>query len=356
MLTAMPKPKLPFLTREVTRHGLAVWYVRTQHHGKRVRIRAEYGSEAFMAEYRDALKGAPAPKPSGATGSVAWLWNRYRASNAWRALSPATRRARENIMIPVLKTSGARPCGKIKRGDIEATRDKQPAPNQARALLDSLRGLFRWAAVALPEQVREDPTIGVKNPVAPKTDGFPVWSEADVDTYQKYWKIGTRERIWIDVLLYSGLRRGDAVTLGRQHVRDNTFTIKTEKSGKLVEVCNPLLAILATTLEAGPCGDMVFICGANGKPMTKESFGNAFRKACRLAKIYGKSAHGLRKAAATRCAENGATTSQLMALFGWISPKQAELYTRSADRRRMARAAGMTMQRVSEPPTMAKEG
>lgn len=348
MLGPMPKPRYPGLVKEVTRHGSDVWYVRPLHHGKRVRIRADYGTDDFVAEYQAALQGISANKPLGATGSMAWLWGRYRASNAWRSLSPATRRARENILAAVLKESGERPCGKIRRKDIEATRDKITAPNQARAMLDALRGLFRWAAIALPEQVRDDPTLGVKNPVSPKTDGFPVWSEAEVTAYQEKWPIGTRERVWIDVLLYSGLRRGDAVLLGRQHVRDATFTIKTEKSGRTVEVCNPILPVLAATLKAGPCGQMLFVAGANGKGMTKESFGNAFRKACRLAGVRGKSAHGLRKVAATRCAENGATTSQLMALFGWISPKQAELYTRSADRRRLARTAGVTMQRTDD--------
>jgi integrase len=348
MLMAMPKRLYPGLVKEVTRHGTDAWYVRPLHHGKRIRIRAEYGTDAFMAEYQDALQGAAAVKPLGATGSLSWLWGRYRASNVWRGLSPATRRARENIMAAVLKESSEVPCGKIRRKDVEATRDKFTAPNQARAMLDTLRGLFRWAAAAHPEQVREDPTIGVKNPPAPKNNGFPVWSETEVDAYQAKWPVGTRERVWIDVLLYSGLRRGDAVTLGRQHVKDGMFTIRTEKSGMQVEVSNPILPVLAATLKAGPCGTMLFITGSNGNGMVKESFGNAFRKACRLAGVHGKSAHGLRKVAATRCAENGATTSQLMALFGWISPKQAELYTRSADRRRLARAAGATMQRTDD--------
>jgi hypothetical protein len=41
----------------------------------------------------------------------------------------------------------------------------------------------------------------------------------------------------------------------------------------------PILPELADTLAAGPCGDLAFIVGANGKPFTKESFGNEFRKA-----------------------------------------------------------------------------
>jgi integrase len=41
--------------------------------------------------------------------------------------------------------------------------------------------------------------------------------------------------------------------------------------------------------------------------MVKESFGAWFREACKSAGVPG-SAHGLRKAGATRAAENGATT------------------------------------------------
>jgi len=60
------------------------------------------------------------------------------------------------------------------------------------------------------------------------------------------------------------LRRGDAVRLGRQHIRDNIGTIKFEKSGFSIEATLPILPVLAETLAAGPCGDMTFIVGARG--------------------------------------------------------------------------------------------
>ena len=47
-------------------------------------------------------------------------------------------------------------------------------------------------------------------------------------------------------------------------------------------------------------------------------------------------AHGLRKAAATVAAENGATAHQLMAIFGWLSLKEAERHTRGAERKKLA--------------------
>ena len=47
----MPRPRPPHLHRERTRHGQFVWYVR-KGKGARIRLRAEYGSEKFWAEYQ----------------------------------------------------------------------------------------------------------------------------------------------------------------------------------------------------------------------------------------------------------------------------------------------------------------
>ena len=90
--------------------------------------------------------------------------------------------------------------------------------------------------------------------------------------YELRWPIGTRQRVWLHVPpAYTGLRRGDVVRIGRPHVRGQVATIKTEKSGFTVTVTLPILPALAKTLAAGPWGDLTFITGANGKPLTKES-------------------------------------------------------------------------------------
>ena len=51
------------------------------------------------------------------------------------------------------------------------------------------------------------------------------------------------------------------------------------------------------------------------------------------------SAHGVRKIAATRAANNGATVAELEAMFGWTGGRMASYYTREADRRRLAKGA-----------------
>jgi integrase len=192
------------------------------------------------------------------------------------------------------------------------------------------------------------PTADVKPPKRKKGKGFPAWTREDVETYGLKFPLGTRQRVWLDVLLYIGPRRGDAVIIGKQHEKnirapDGTVQkgvqFRTEKSGETVTVTLPVLPVLRRTLDAGPTGDLAWICGARGEPFTKESFGNAFSEAARQAGIK-KSAHGVRKIAATIAAENGATGKELDAIFGWIDGgRTSAIYTADADRVRLAMAA-----------------
>lgn len=332
----MPRPRPPHLHSETTRHGKLAWYVRIGK-GQRSRIRAAFGTAEFDAEYQAAISGKPRIKRGPSEGSLTWLLDRYRETKAWQHLSLATRRQRENIFLHVIKTAGDQPYSKITTATITAGRDRRSdTPAQARNFLDAMRGLFRWALGAKINKT--DPTAGVENPPRVKGPGFRMWTEDEMEAYERRWPIGTRQRVWLDVLAYTGLRRGDAVRIGRQHVRDGVATLKVEKGGFDTTVTLPILPVLARTLAAGPCGDLSFIVGERGKPFVKESFGTAFKEACKAAGVPG-SAHGVRKIAATRAANQGATVAELEAIFGWKGGTMASLYTRDADRVRLAKRA-----------------
>jgi integrase len=109
-----------------------------------------------------------------------------------------------------------------------------------------------------------------------------------------------------------------------------------------------VLPELAEILAAGPLGELSIIASKKGQPLRKEVVGSLFKKACVAAGIHGKSAHGIRKAAATRAANNGATVAALEAIFGWEGGQMAALYTRAADRRRLA---AEHMEKLSKPGT-----
>jgi len=335
----MPRPRPPHLRHEETRHGNLVWYVR-KGDGPRTRLRADYGSDAFWEEYRAALAGTPSkPKGDGA-GTFAWALARYRASHAWLILKPATKRQRENIFRAILPTIGPLPLSKLNTRSVRQARDcRQETPHSANNLVKALRGFFRWAVKA--ELVKADPMGGVELLAgANDAHGFHSWSEDELDRYEAFWPLGTRERLAYDLTLYTGLRRGDAVRLGRQHLRDGAFTIRTEKTGE--EVYPPLLPPLAASIAAAKTGDLTYLVTERGRPFVKEGFGNWFREACTAAGCPG-SLHGLRKSGARRAAENGASDRQLMAMFGWKTPKMASVYTKAADRKRMAREGGQLL-------------
>ena len=337
--------KLPqFCYREVTVHGQVRYYFRRRK-GKRTRL-PEFDTPDFWEAYTRALEDqAPKRSARASHGTLEWLIEIYRSTSDYQGLSPATRRQRDNIFSGVLKTAGDANYTTITRSVIVKGREKRIAtPAQSRNFLDAMRGLFRWAAEA--ELVETDPTAGVKNPRRAKGPGFAAWSEDDVQAYCARWPIGTRERVWFEVLINTGLRRGDAVLLGKQHVKDSVATAQTGKTGMEVNV--PLSPVFLELMDKSPTGDLAFISGGRGLPLTKESFGNMFRKACAEAGV-SKSAHGLRKLAATRVAEAGATVAELEAIFGWTGGTMASHYTKTVDRKRLAKQ-GMEKLRVANAP------
>jgi site-specific recombinase XerC len=292
-MNAMPRKLPPNVIRERTRHGKVVFYFR-RHHGKRIRL-PDIGDPQFESAYLAAMQGhtAPVARKAG-VHSIEWLIGHYRLSAAYLRLSRATRRQRDNIFANAIKAIGSEPYRAMTRKDVAAIRDRRATtPAQARNVLDALRGLYAWALEG--QLVDIDPTVGVTNPPRKTGAGFPAWTEAEAVRFEAAWPLGTRQRVWYAVLRYTGVRRGDAVTIGWQHVRDGLVTIYTEKSGGRIEVNIPIRHELAEALSAG-----------------------------------------LRKLAATVGAESGLSVAELEALFGWTGGTMASLYTRTANRKRLA--------------------
>ena len=240
-------------------------------------------------------------------------------------------------MEHVIKASGSEPVKNIGRSDIsDGIEHRADTPSQAKNFLQTMSQFFKWLVVE--EKVPYDPTIGL-TVKRKKTQGFLPWTYEDVITYEKRWPLGTRERVMLDVYIFTGLRRGDAARVGPGHVHNNVITLATDKSQGQTVVSLPMLDALKRTLAAGQTSKPSFICKEDGLPYVKESLGNKFKEACIEAGILNKSAHGLRKAAATRAAEKGATAHQLMAIFGWVDIKEAEICTRASSRKRLAEQA-----------------
>ncbi len=74
-----------------------------------------------------------------------------------------------------------------------------------------------------------------------------------------------------------------------------------------------------------------------------------------------KSAHGLRKLAATLLAEAGGTQKELRAAFGWKTDAMARLYTENADKKMLSNSAAerriLSEKRnpIPAPPSQVRE-
>jgi len=120
------------------------------------------------------------------------------------------------------------------------------------------------------------------------------------------------------------------------------YTQHKNRKKKPITLTIPILEDLEEVLAASPLGDLTWLVTTFGNGFTPAGFGNWFRDQCNKAGLRHCSAHGLRKAGATIAADNGASSHTLMSIFGWSTIKQAELYTRSADQKRLA-ASGMKL-------------
>jgi integrase len=285
-------------------------------------------------------------------GTLGWLAAAYFAAVEFTGLPAVSQSTRRGILEaclrePLKPNSTDRlalcPLSLLSAAHIRMLRDRRSdKPGAANNRLKYMSSMFSWAVER--NLIRANPARDVK-PLRYQSDGFHTWSPSEVRQFEVRHPNGTKARLALALMLYLGVRRSDAVTLGRQHVRDGVIRfvpIKTRRS-KMQAIEIPILPELARIIEACPSGALTFLVTERGKPFTANGFGNWFRDRCNEAGLPQCSAHGLRKAGATIMAERGATDRQLMAIFGWETSQQATTYTASANRKRLAAEAARLM-------------
>lgn len=333
MRTRLP----PNVTRERNRHGKPVFYYRV---GKGPRIRLpDYGTEAFAEAYQAALAGQPVQRTRGGriatTGTLRWLIAEYKQSTHFRnEIGAITQRRRDAIFAEMADKSGDRKIVDISERDLINAREKRAqtgAGHAANAFLKAVKPMFAYAKMR--GWIEVDPAKGVDF-VKAKIVGHRPWDMDDVAAYEARHPIGTMANLAMRVLLFTGLRRSDAIQLGRQHLRGGKIHFRPSKTAGSsgVTVTFTALPPLVEAIEATKTGDLAFLATETGKPFSSgASFGNWFRDRCEEAGVPSR-AHGLRKTGPVLAAQAGATASELMAMWGWATLAQAEHYTRSANK------------------------
>jgi integrase len=77
-----------------------------------------------------------------------------------------------------------------------------------------------------------------------------------------HWPLGTRERLALALLVFTGQRRSDVLRMGRH--RDGVLTIKQKKTGVQVDV--PVHPELAAAIAACPSEHLTYLTTERGAP------------------------------------------------------------------------------------------
>lgn len=319
----------------VDRHGKPRIYYRNKASGeKRVALRGPVGSPEFWEDYNAA---SSTPSQKNEHGSIRWLVNEYYDSAAFRQLDDRTKYVRKGLLERFCSEHGGKRFKTLEPRHVRKIRDRMAdTPGQANNTLKALRQVFKFAMNY--DYVSANPFTDIEYLKPKKKGGFHAWTLEEIEAFEEKHPIGTKARLALALLIYTGQRRGDVVKLGRQHERDGWLTFTQQKGGK--EMSIPIVQPLRDILDTSPTGDMTYIVTAFNKPFTSNGFGNRVRKWCDEAGLPHCSAHGLRKAAGYRMADRGCTTHEIAAILGHDTLKEVERYTKSAEQRRLAKQAG----------------
>lgn len=324
-----------------------------------VQLHGSIGSAEFEAAYNAAYHGtsvgpvastigAGARSKPGSVNSVVVLY--LQSSSFLNDLATSSQKQRRPLLDRFREQYGEKPFALIHAGFIKMALGSYQG-HTGRRWLKALRGLMAFAVGK--GFCETDPTAGIKRPTVPKSDGVLTWEEDHIARFRSHFAIGTRERLAMELALYTGQRADDLVHMGRQHVRGSVLKIKQQKTKTLVAI--PVHPDLATALAAMPAsGSLTFLVNDQGRSFVSAPFSRWFGSAARQAgllpvtvhgrpKPKGYTAHGLRKACCKRLADMGCTVTEIAAISGHLTLAEVQRYTKDYDR---GKSAGTAMAKL----------
>lgn len=330
----MAKIDLPYVQALTDRHGHKRHYYRRTGF-ERVTLPGVPGSAEFMTAYAAADARAPRkPDPRTAPRSVAALIQEYYRSHGFRILRDSTKRGYRNILDRFRAKYGDKGAASIEPKHLEAIfHGMAETPGAVRNLRRRLSKVF---ALAVRLGWRKSNPVKETEIETVKSAGFVPWSEDDIARFETRWPSGTRERLALALLLYTGQRRSDVVTMGRQHVRAGRISVRQLKTDHRLQIL--IVPALQTELDQHT-GGLTYLLTQYGQPFTAAGFTQWFRERAEMAGLENRTPHGLRKAAGRRLAEAGCSAKEIAAVLGHTTLAEVERYTRDADQVALSDAA-----------------
>lgn len=328
------KNPFPGVSRVVDRHGTVRWRLRKN--GVDTYLPGAYGSAEFRAAYEAALAGAKVAKSSSAIpGTVAYVIEQYLGSLKFKNLSDSRKRTIRLELDWLRKEAGIYQIESLEVRHVEALMSMKSGPTAANTVKKNMSMLFNFASKKLNHKGPNPARHAERMKTNP--DGFHTWTDEEVNRFLERHGPGTKARLVMMLALNTGMSRQDLCRAGRNNIDGDLIAYRRGKTREWAYI--QILADLAHELS-GIRDRLLFVThGADHRPYKPETLGNWFRDRCKEAGVPG-SLHGLRKAGATRLADEGADPREIMTFLGHANEHLGALYTKKQDRRKAARRSG----------------
>lgn len=327
----MTRIRLDYVHEYRDRHGKVRRYFRKG--GRRVALPGSPGSADFMRAYQMAVSGKVAPPIAFEAGTLGDLIVRYYKSQAFGNLKPSSKVAYRRVLETLPASDRDRTVAMPRQAAEQLVSEIGHTPAMANLRRAVLGRMYAWGVTA--KLVEVNPFIGIE---PYKIGTRHTWTEGEIALYEKRWKIGTRERLAFDLLLYTGQRVGDVARMSRADIERGAIRVVQEKTG--AELMIPLHPQVLRSLKAWGARGVRLIGRDDGRAIRDERLSVIVMKAAAKAGLPGRcKPHGLRKAMMRRLAESGESAKRIAAISGHRTLKEIERYTAAADQVQLAQSA-----------------
>jgi integrase len=330
----MPRDLPKYVERNIVK-GRAYYSFRR---GKGSRIKLpDIGSPDFDEAYAAALLGQARTRKAGpehAHGTIGAVIVSYLGSTKFLRTRQTTKIGSRRRLEVLRSKHGHRPIAGLTSHRVEKI--LQPylnRPGEYVNLLKQLRIIVKHARKL--GLLTTDPTVDIERP---KGGSVRSWTDAEIAQFEKRWPIGTRQRLAFALQLHTGQRRSDVHRMTWADVSADGIAVVQQKTGAKLTI--DLHPALQDVLDQTKREHIAILTTEGGKTFTVAGYSNWLRDAITAAGLPMECRpHGLRKAAGRRLAEAGCSASEIMAVLGHKTLAQAELYTRDASQKRLAKSA-----------------
>jgi len=341
---------------------------------KRVTLPGKPGSPEWDAAYYGGFVALPSTKSNAPRGSLAWAIDLFQGHPDYTRRKASVRQKHDRHYKRIRAEHGQRLLLQMKTDHVKTLFSEVGSTrgiNAANQWLDAVRDLTKWAFqqgmirtnIAARELIDKFDREG---------EGHRCWTLDEVAAFRRYWPMGSRPRLVLELILALAFRRSDVIRVGASQVTPrrpgdadnivgwltyvqwkNRDTVSKRTQQKGITLTVPITRELQAHIDAArgaekvvrlgktPRHKLPFVLTDTGRAYEKDdSASDWFKGACALAGLPDDCVlHGLRKRSCSSMIDQGKTPDEVRAISGHQSYQQLMVYIAARNQQGLAARA-----------------